>query len=58
MKHRTLLFEQRLQCRRPGWIEGNRLANFNARGYGKPTVLSFHSGACSGCGSEFAACGT
>jgi hypothetical protein len=32
--------------------------NFNARGYGKPMVLSFHSGACSGCGSEFAACGT
>jgi hypothetical protein len=28
------------------------------RGYGKPTVLSFHSGACSGCGSEFAAWAT
>jgi hypothetical protein len=34
------------------------VVNFKARGYGKPTVLSFHSGACSGCGSEFAACGT
>src|SRR5271169_6180033 len=27
-------------------------------GYGKPTVLSFHSGACSGCGSALAAFGT
>jgi hypothetical protein len=38
--------------------EESPLANYRASGYGKPTVLSFHSGACSGCGSEFAACGT
>ncbi len=34
------------------------LANYKTSAYGKPTVLSFHTGACSGCGSEFAACGT
>ena len=60
MSPRTPIFEQRLLCRRPGWTSKGEspVANYRASGYGKPTDLSFHSGACSGCRSDFTACGT